>query len=347
MATLNYTTRLTNLQNRKFDRELNESLLSKSFSTKNLPDDVKYLLEAMRPIDKKYNDKTIEAANRVQKHVETGYNLHFKRAYRRQGSVMTSTNIKVHSDFDLLTIIDRYHYPEVSNGNHYTESDPNDDIKELRKQSVTILKNIYDEVDDSHEKCISIINKSLNRKVDLVFAYWYNSNKYEETKGANNYEYYRGIYLYKFPNGPRESSPDYPFAHISQVNYKGDSTNDGSRKGVRLLKTLKADCENELKALKSFHLTTIIHSINATNLMYSIGNELNLAKAVSAEMNLLLQDAVYRKAVKSPNGTEKPLENDELVPEIKRLKEDLDILIEDASKDVLNSATIKKALLTY
>ena len=31
MATLNYTKRLANLQNRKFDKELNESLISKSF----------------------------------------------------------------------------------------------------------------------------------------------------------------------------------------------------------------------------------------------------------------------------------------------------------------------------
>ena len=85
------------------------------------------------------------------------------------------------------------------------------------------------------------------------------TQQYEETKGERNDEYYRGIYLYKFPNGPREL--DYPFAHIHQVNSKGETTTDGSRRGIRLLKTLRADSDTELKSLKSFHLTTIVHAI--------------------------------------------------------------------------------------
>lgn len=67
MATLDYSKRLINLQNRKFDRELNESLISKSFSSKDLPDNIKYMVESMRPIEQKYNSKTILAAERVQK----------------------------------------------------------------------------------------------------------------------------------------------------------------------------------------------------------------------------------------------------------------------------------------
>lgn len=347
MAKLNYTNRLASLQNRRFDKELNESLISKSFSSRELPDNIKYMVESMRPIDAKYNDRTKEAASRVQKHLSDGYNLNVNLAYRKQGSVMTGTNIKVHSDFDLLTIIDRYFYPEKSNGNSYTESDPDEDIKELRKQSLKILKGIYDEVDDTGEKCISIYNKSLSRKVDVVFGFWYNSTLYEENKGASNNEYYRGIYLYKFPNGPRNTNPDYPFAHISQVNYKGDATSDGSRRGVRLLKTLRADCETELKVLKSFQLTSIVHNIENAGLIYSAGNELTIARAISNEMGLLLDDPNRRKEIKSPNGVEKPLAKDEIVPDIKRLKEDLDELIEDSAKEILSSQTIKKAILTY
>lgn len=345
MATLDYIKRLANLENRKFDRELNESLISKSFSAKDIPTNVKYLLEAMRPIDQKYNSRTIDAANRVQKHLQDGLNLHFNRAYRTQGSVKTSTNIKVHSDFDLLTIIDKYFYPEISTGNSYTESNPNEDIKELRKQTTKILKDIYDEVDDTHDKCISVLNKSLNRKIDVVFGFWYNSQKYEQTKTERNDEYYRGIYLYKFPNGPKEL--DYPFAHIHKVNSKGDSTVDGSRRGIRLLKSLRADSDTELKSLKSFHLTTVVHSIENNNLGYTAGNELVIAKSISDELNKLLQDPTYRKGVKSPNGTETPLSKDEIVSDIKKLKEDLDTLIEDSAKEILKSPVIKKAILTY
>jgi hypothetical protein len=345
MASLNYTKRLANLQNRRFDRELNESLISKSFNALNIPDNVKYMVESMLPIDQKYNSRTIDAVKRVQEHLQGRFNLHFDRAYRTQGSVRTGTNIKVHSDIDLLTIIDKYFYPEIFNGNTYTDSDPNEDIKELRKQATKILKGIYDEVDETHDKCVSIFNKSLNRKVDVVFGFWYNSQKYEQTKGEGNDEYYRGIYLYKFPNGPREL--DYPFAHIHQVNSKGDTTTDGSRRGIRLLKTLRADSDTELKSLKSFHLTTIVHSIENNKLAYSRGNELSIAKALSEEMNKLIQDPTYRKGIKSPNGTETPLEKDEIVPEIKNLKGDLDTLIEDSAREILNSQVIKKAILTY
>ncbi|GAB3719309.1 hypothetical protein GCM10027592_62830 [Spirosoma flavus] len=346
MATLNYANRLANLQNRKFDKELNESVLSKSFETRQIPDDVKYLLESMRPIDQKYNDKTYTAAQRVQTHLQNGLELHFERAYRTQGSVKTNTNIKVHSDFDLLTIVDKYHYPQTLRSS-YTASDPNQDIKELRKQATKILKGIYDEVDDSHEKCISIFNKSLGRKVDIVFGYWYHSDIYEETKNQRNDEYYRGIYLYKFPNGPKNSKADFPFAHIHQVNLKGDNTRDGMRRSIRLLKNLKADSDVELKNLKSFQITSIVHSIDDNNLIYFPGTELALAKSVSVQMHRIIEDPNYRKQIKSPNGTETPLVADNLVPDIKLLKRDLDLLIEDSAKDIMKSSALEKAISSY
>ena len=346
MAKLNYTTRLNNLQNRKFDKELNESLLSKSFSSRELPDNIKYMVESMRAIDKKYNDRTYEAADRVKKHLHGGYDLHFGLAYRTQGSVTTGTNIKVHSDFDLLNIISSYYYPEKSNGTHYTASNPDEDIKELRKQAVEILKGIYKEVDDTGEKSVSIFNKSLNRKVDVVFGFWYNSVKYEESNDSSD-EYYRGIYLYKFPNGPRNSKVDYPFAYLSQVNSKGILTSDGSRKGIRLLKTLRADCETEIKKLKSFQLTSLVHNIDNNGLNYVAGKELSIAHSISQEMDKIISNPEYRKTIKSPNGTEFPFLNDDIVPDVKRLKEDLDELIVDSAKEIIKSQVIEKAILNY
>ena len=340
MANLNYTKRLSNLQNRKFDRALNESVMSKSLSASLMPDNVKYMLESMRPIEQKYNAKTIEAADRVQKHLESKFQLSFTRAYRTQGSVKTQTNIRVHSDFDLLSIIDSYQYYETSTGSSYS-GNPDQDIQNLRSQAVTILKNIYDEVENTNEKCVSIFNKDLYRKVDVVFGFWYNTNEYEKSKN----EYYRGIYLYKFPAGPKER--DYPFAHIAQVNTKGDQTNDGSRRGIRLLKTLRADSDVELKVVKSFHLTSIVHSINNTNLYYSASRELSIAQAMSNEMDRMISDEAYRKSIKSPNGTENPFFSSSTVPEIVKLKDDLDTLIVDCSKEIMQSPLVKSAVASY
>jgi hypothetical protein len=262
------------------------------------------MVESMRPIDKKYSDKTNIAANRVKEHLENGFNLHFNRAYRTQGSVITKTNIRVYSDFDLLAVIDRYVYlhSDLTAIEPYTATDPNNDILDLRTQATSILKKNYSDVDASGDKSISVVNKSLNRKIDVVFCFLHDTKTYRET----NDEYYRGVHLYDFPKKVKLLQ-DYPFAHLNQVNAKGDNTSDGSRRGIRLLKTLKVDCETELKNLSSFQITAIVHSIANERLIYSAGSELNIAKSISQEMDVLLQNAIYRKNVKSPNGAESPL----------------------------------------
>lgn len=343
MATLDYQRRLSNLENRRFDNVLNESALSTAYRSTPAPENIRYLLESMTPIDAKYNDRTILAANRVKGHLEhpaTGLKLHFQRAYRTQGSVMTKTNIKVYSDFDLLAIVDRYHYAQTVN-NPYTASDPDTDIQEMWKQGKAILSEVYDEVDTSNPKCISVVNKSLNRKVDVVFAFWYNTDEFDKT----GQEYYRGVHLYQFPSGPREAQ-DFPFAHMWQVNAKGDETADGSRRAIRLLKTLKADCDSDLSDLKSFHLTAIVHAMDSTRIRYYLANHLAIATETSEQIRKIVDDSTYRKSIKSPNGTENPLAEDEIVPLLRRLKEDLDELIVDATRE-MNSQAVRNAVQAY
>lgn len=342
MAIIDYSKRIQNLQDRRFDRELQKSVLSESFRRSTLPSSVKYLIESMIPIDKKYNEKTLEAAKRVQNHLESKLDLHFNRDYRSQGSVRTKTNIKVHSDFDLLAIINRYHYnaPNVETVSLYKESDPTQDIKDLRKQSEDILDDIYDIMDNEGTKSIFIFNKSLNRKVDLVFCYWYHTKKYIEQKD----EYYRGIYLFDFEK--EEKIIDYPFAHVQNVNSKGKRTNDGSRKGIRLLKTMKVDSEEDIK-LSSFHLTTLVHAIDNNELYFdNRGKEVLIANSISNQLAKMISTPEHRKSIKSPNGTEKPFQDDSIVPELIKMKNELDSLLEDISRE-LNSPINKRELIIY
>lgn len=335
---IDYSTRLKNLQARKFDKSLNESLTSRAFSQTDLPKDIKYLLEITRPLGVDYNDRTLEAARRVKNHLETGFTLSFRTTFRHQGSVTTNTNIKTHSDFDLLTIIDNYYYtaPEIPVNSPY-EGNASEDIEDLRKEVIRILKTQYDDVDITGSKSVSIFNKSLYRKVDIVPCFWYNSTKYESTKN----EYYRGIYLYDFKE--KKKIQDYPFAHIWNVNHKGDSTNDGSKKGIRLLKNLKADSENKLS---SFQLTSIIHSIDNINLPSRKGSEIVLAKSISNELNLLINNSTYRNGIKSPNGMENPFTDSNCVLEMEKIKNDIDTLITDVSKEFRNTY-LQKSITSY
>lgn len=343
---MNYSVKLEKLKDRRFDRELQQSVLSSSFTTSKLPDNIKYIIESMIPINNNYNKKTKEAGKRVQNHLENNFNLHFKRDYRPQGSVMTKTNIKVHSDYDLLTIISRYYYPEpkLQNLKPYTASDPIDDIKELRRQAENILGDIYDEVNKEGTKSISIRNKSLNRTVDVVFCFWYHIEDYLKSQD----EYYRGIYLFDFPK--EKQIIDYPFAHMQKVNAKGAATNDGSRKGIRLLKSIKMDSDSDSEKkikLSSFHLTTLVHQIENRELYYEKrGSEIMILNAMLNQVKKMILQPNYRKSIESPNATEKPFSNDDILIELEKLEFHLIELMVDASKE-LNIPRNKKELIYY
>lgn len=341
MTNLNYERRLANLKARRFDEILLKADVSESFGKAIVSSTVEYLLESMRPIGQKYNEVTLTAAGNVQSHLERDLNLSFSRAYRKQGSVMTNTNIKLYSDIDLLTIVDSYVFlaPALLPPKSPYLGDTDDDIIQLRKQSTDIMRLKYDEVDTSGKKSIAIYNKNLRRKVDIVFSYWYDTPEYL----SSNKEYYRGIQLYDFEQNQKQL--DYPFASIYNVNQKSSSTNDGSCKGIRLLKTLKADAEKEID-LSSFQLTTLVYEMENLELYYSKGNELKIAVNISKHIDKMITYPSYRRAIKSPNGTEHPFSDDKCLNELTLLKGDLDRLIEDCGGEIENYLT-NSALLRY
>ena len=334
---INYTNRLERLKKRRFDPYLNESLLTKAFSTSVVPENVKYLAESMQPMDAASNRRTLEASENVRNHLERGLNVSFSKTYRHQGSVMVNTNIQV-SDIDQLVIIDSYSFlPTGQDVSSPYVGDPDKDIVELRRQSIEVLKRQYDIVNDDGSKSISIYNKNLRRKVDVPFCFWFNSKPYQDSQD----EYYRGVYLYNFTESKK--GLDYPFAHIHNVNKKGDRTNDGSRRGIRLLKTLKDD--GDIK-LSSFQITSIVHSISDDELRYSHGQEAAIAQSMSGRIGVLLDNSSLRKELKSPNGNEYPLVDESVTQPLKSLKIDLDELILDCKKE-LRFNYIEKGLKSY
>ena len=145
----------------------------------------------------------------------------------------------------------------------------------------------------------------------------------------------------------KKKQQDLPFATIHNVNSKGDATNDGSRRGIRLLKTLKADADEKWESLKSFQLMSIVHQIPDGHITYSAGRELAIAKAISSEIERLITYPEYRKGVQSPNGLENPFQNDSTVPDLKKLKADLDTVIFDSEEELDKVQLYKRALASY
>src|ERR1700742_1204363 len=101
-----YSARLQNLRERKFDPSLQQPMVAQAFSKIEIPENLRYLAECMEPIGHNYNQQTIDAANDVKDCLEKHFQLGFSRTYRYRGSPITKTNIRVNSDIVLLAIID-------------------------------------------------------------------------------------------------------------------------------------------------------------------------------------------------------------------------------------------------
>ena len=101
-----YNKRLEKLRKRRFDDSINKAILSEAFDRTSYGQATKYALESMSEMDAEYTKNTYVASEKIQKHL-LGLKEHgFTLTFRHQGSVETNTHIKLHSDIDLLLILE-------------------------------------------------------------------------------------------------------------------------------------------------------------------------------------------------------------------------------------------------
>lgn len=263
-----------------FQKSFNEELSTLSYS-----DALTFVRLAMKSVEPEYTEKSKEAGDKVKTHLSNGLS---NVSFRYQGSVMTNTHIKGHSDIDLLAISDRFYTLDsnriseilndsitkskfhsssinklvVENNKSDYEGNPIEELKKLRLNSETILYGVYDECDTTKPKAIKITNKNLNRDVDIVIASWYDDVRsiiYD--KGDN-----RGIQIYNKAYHFRES-PDYPFVRIHNINSRSSETKGRLKKMIRFLKTIKAESEVDID-LTSFDISAICYDIDVTKYRY-------------------------------------------------------------------------------
>lgn len=329
--TRDYKKRIEKLRQRRFDENLNKAILSDSFGKTIYQNSVKYALESMQAIDRSYVAKTFIASERVQDHLAKGLEKEqIGVDFRYQGSAMTNTSIKVHSDIDLLVIIKKYFTFEAPQANPYPYSgDPLADLKELRSSCFKILNGIYNEVDDSKSKSIQVLPTKPKRKVDVVVSNWFDSIDYKvHFKG----EIYRGVDIYDKKQHSKKTG--FPFLHIQNVNSKTAIVNDGLGKLIRLLKTLKADTETKIN-LTSFEITCLLYDIQNYLLNKSDKQQLLLLQVASNQLDSLINDETYRNGLISPNRKEYVFRGDSSkVEELKKMKLEVDELIQDVVEEL-------------
>jgi hypothetical protein len=257
----------------------------------------------LKPIDAKYTARLEEQGERVINQLTKRLALDYPLLeFRRQGSVSNKTHIRYYSDVDVLVIIDKYvtltlEHPQKP-AFPYT-GNPIDDLTKLRADCVRELTGAFPkvEIDNSGSTCVSLSGGSLICKVDVVPSNWYDTNDYASSK----LEHARGIQV--FNREEKERKLNRPFLFNHRID-----TNDKSRMGltrmlIRLLKTVKADSEEEGNTVdfSSFDICSIVYRMPDDLFKGASNTPLSIEKPLDVVRNLLmwLGTTLYEESIKT------------------------------------------------
>jgi hypothetical protein len=277
----NYSTLTNNVRSRlNPDNILLSKGVLEELSTIQYNDVLTYIRYAMNGVEPEYTAKSKLAGQKVKEHLSS---VLTNVDYEYQGSVMTDTHIKGHSDIDLLVITKKFYQwtnfqvglilnsPEYrqlysapaiqrleqeNNVSTYT-GDSLSDLRTNRLTSETKMIGTYEICDISKPKAIEITNQSLNREVDIVIANWYD----DVQSIINGKGIYRGIQVYNKSTKSQENA-DFPFLSIDRINSRSSSTNGRTKKMIRFLKNCKANSGHDIKDISSFDINAICYDIS-------------------------------------------------------------------------------------
>ena len=318
MEKKNYSALFENLQNRSNPEKLQE-ITTKFFSDNpdvKYNDVLKYITLAMNGVSPEYTNKSREAGEKVKLHLQ---DILLDVEYQYQGSVMTNTHIKGHSDIDLLVISNKFHTIDKQKITEFLNSNKSlsqeqiqklqkellgkkyfsgtNDLKQNRLLSEQKLSFVYDICDITHPKAIKIINKSIKRNVDIVIANWYD----DAQSVINNKQIeYRGIQIYNKRSNTIENR-DFPFLSIQRINKRSSETKGRLKKMIRFLKNLKADSDRKIE-LSSFDINAICYNIEIDKYLHL--NKYQLVAILYEQLNELVSNSNKINSLKSVDGHE-------------------------------------------
>lgn len=297
--------------------------LKKSFSdelaTISYSDVLTFIRMAMKGVEPEYTQRSKDAGEKVKEHLNSKLT---DVSFRYQGSVMTDTHIKGHSDIDLLTICEKFYSYDASNIKQLLESterrakyrqasidklqkevntssytgDSLADLRKLRVDIEQILSDIYEVCDTTKPKSIKIKNKSLNREVDVVISNWYD----DVSSIINDKGDYRGIQIYNKDTNSKEKA-DYPFLSIKRINDRSSETNGRLKKMIRFLKNSKTLSDHEIN-LSSFDINAICYDIKVTE--YESLSFYELVPVIYNQMKSICTDQTHADNIVSVDGRE-------------------------------------------
>lgn len=325
--------------------------LEKSFlnelSSISYSDVLTFVRVSMKAVDDNYTRITKEAGDNAKQHLDRDL---VNKTFRYQGSVMTNTHIRGHSDIDLLVITDKFYSYDLNSINQILENvnvkssyrnesitrlenqksgssysgNSLEDLGKLRSDSESTLSRIYSVCEINKPKSIRITNLNLRRDVDVVIANWYDDVK----SVINDKNDYRGVQVYnKLLHS--QGKIDYPFLSIKRVNERSSYTNGRLKKMIRFLKNVKAHSGHNL-SLSSFDFNAITYDIATSDYMSKTYYE--LVKVVYDQLKSICNNSNHSDKLTSVDDREyifryNPEKLEELriiLNEVESIKNDLD-----------------------
>lgn len=257
----------------------------------------KYILGACRPVDSKYTQRLLDQGDRIENQLQKRITDRYPEIqFRRQGSVSNNTHIRYYSDIDVLTIIDKFvtiQHPQVPQWPY--QGVPEDDLLVLRRVCVKELDAAFPktDIDDEGSTAISISGGSLACKVDVVPSNWFNTNDFAQT----NLEYTRGIMVldkYKM-----DRNTNYPFLFNQRLHEFDQSKSGVPRLLIRLMKTIRADAEEEGLAIEfsSYDICSVVYRMLPSLFTFNLHTPLDIFRNFLVWSERVINDSVLRDSL--------------------------------------------------
>jgi len=301
-------------------------------------DSIKYTIGAMASVDEKSTQVSISEGNRVADSLIKS--LGFRSIYtesRLQGSVALDIHIKGHSDVDMLIIETNTINIELPRLNNYLPATDTRSIVEIvqdiRLNSEDILPRNFPkaDVDILGNKSIAMSGGSLQRKVDIVPACWYDTHAYQRTHDESD----RGIKIYHKSN--HELILNLPFTHIKLISNRDNRYSGNLKSVIRLMKNMIADMpdykKRVAKKLSSYDLASIAYHMES-RLYISYEMRLGLVEKTREYLNYLLISPYTRSLLKVLDESREIFDNDEKVRALEVLESEFTALAEAIFKDL-------------
>lgn len=290
----------------------------------------------MEEVNPEYTSISFQEGERVAAQLRARLPSIYGIVSKFQGSVPLNVHIEGVSDVDLLVLRTDFCTvdplgPKANTYGDWSGCTAVDGLKALRANSKAALEDAYPAVtvDASGAKSISLTGGSLARKVDVVPSHWHETAPYqayrqEKDRGVTILDSYAGVTLRNLP-----------FLHIHEIHAKDVATGGGTKRVIRLLKSVRNDSDDaERIKLSSYEIAGLVWHFESATLIVHPWEELKLLAATQKQLAYLRENKSHAMSLLAPDGTRVLLDSTEKFIGLALLSLEVDRLSEAVAREL-------------